>query len=72
MKTIAGLPVWAIHGANDNVVPVERGQQPADALNAQGGNARFTILTARDHYLTDMYAESEFYDWLLQNYKNSK
>ena len=70
MKTIASLPVWAIHGANDTLVPVERGQQPADALNAAGGNARFTSLVAHDHDLSDMYAEPDFYDWLLQYYKH--
>ena len=70
LKTIASLPVWAIHGANDLIVPVERGQQPADALSAVGGNARFTILAGRDHDLTDMYAETDLYDWLMQNYKH--
>ena len=71
MKSIAGLPVWAIHGGNDIVVPVERGQKATDALNAAGGSARFTILPAHGHDLTDMYAEVDFYDWLLQNYKHS-
>ena len=69
LKSLVNLPIWAIHGENDNIVSVERGRQPADALNALGGSARFTVLTARDHDLIDMYSEPEFYDWLMSNYK---
>ena len=72
LKTIASVPVWAIHGQNDGVVPVERGQQPVDALNAAGGRGRFTALHAHDHDLSDMYAEADFYDWLKQNYKHQR
>ena len=70
LKTLANVPVWAIHGQNDSVVAAERGQAPVDALNVAGGQARFTALLGHDHDITDMYAEVDFYDWLMRNYKH--
>ncbi len=44
MQSIKDIPVWAIHGADDKVVPLARGQKPVDELKAVGGNVKFTIL----------------------------
>ncbi len=67
LEAIKSLPVWAIHGADDTVVPFARGQQPADALEQLGGNVRFTILEGHDHDTwTDTYSDPAFYDWLFQ------
>jgi predicted esterase len=71
-KTYAGLaqikdlPVWAIHGAEDTAVPLERGRQPVEALQAAGGNVKFTVLAGHDHDTwTDTYSDPAFYEWLL-------
>ncbi len=65
---IKALPVWAIHGADDTVVPLGRGQVPVDALKAAGGNVKFTILPDHDHDTwTDTYSDPAFYDWLWQH-----
>jgi predicted esterase len=65
---IKALPVWAIHGAEDTVIPLARAQQPVDALKAAGGNIRFTVLEGHDHDVwTDTYSDPAFYDWLLQH-----
>ena len=37
------LPVWAFHGAEDPIVPLEQSQVLVDALQACGGNVRFTV-----------------------------
>jgi len=64
------LPVWAIHGADDEIIPLTYGQQPADALKKLGGNIQFTVLAGHDHDTwTDTYSDSAFYDWLLQHQK---
>jgi predicted esterase len=68
LDRIKSLPVWAIHGANDEVISLVRGQQPADALKQLGGNIRFTVLEEHDHDTwTDTYSDPAFYDWLLQH-----
>ncbi len=70
MERIKDLPVWAIHGAEDTVVPLTRAQQPVDALKAVGGNIQFTVLEGHDHDVwADTYSDPQFYDWLLQHQK---
>ena len=70
MKSIASLPVWAIHGADDPLIPVARGQQPVDALKAAGGKVRFSILPGHDHDVwSDTYTDPAFYDWLLEQHR---
>lgn len=65
---IKALSVWAIHGADDTVIPLAKAQQPVDALKAAGGNIRFTVLQGHDHDVwTDTYSDPAFYDWLLQH-----
>jgi predicted esterase len=68
LDRIKNLPVWAIHGADDSVVPLEKGQLPVDALKKLGGNIQFTILEGHDHDIwTDTYSDPAFYNWLLQH-----
>ena len=70
MKSIKDLPVWAIHGADDTVFSVAKGQQPVDALKEAGGNVQFTVLQGHDHDTwTDTYSDPKFYDWLLKHEK---
>jgi predicted esterase len=65
---IKDLPVWAIHGADDTVVPLAKAQQPVDALKEAGSHIRFTVLEGHDHDVwTDTYSDPAFYDWLLQH-----
>jgi predicted peptidase len=68
MKPIKDLPVWAIRGADDTVVPVAKARQPVDALKEAGNDVRFTVLPGHDHDVwTDTYSDPAFYDWLLQH-----
>ncbi len=68
MKSIKSVPVWAIHGVDDPVVPLSVGRKPADALKQAGGNIRFSVLSNHDHDVwTDTYLDPQFYDWLIQH-----
>ncbi|MBN2146223.1 MAG: hypothetical protein JW726_02500 [Anaerolineales bacterium] len=68
MEGIQALAVWAIHGADDTIIPLAWGQQPVDALIEAGGNVRFTVLEGHDHDVwTDTYSDAAFYDWLTQH-----
>ena len=67
MSSIRALPVWAIHGADDTVIPLRLAQQTVNALQSAGGNVRLTVLQNHDHDVwTDTYSDQAFYDWLLQ------
>ena len=64
---IRHLPVWAFHGENDSKVPVQKGQAMVDALQACGGNVRFTVYPGVEHdSWTQTYANPELYTWLLE------
>jgi predicted esterase len=67
MEGIEDLPVWAIHGSDDQVIPLVWGQQAADALQKAGANVRFSILEGYDHDVwTDTYSDPAFYEWFIQ------
>jgi predicted peptidase len=62
------LPVWAFHGARDTVVPLHRSEDMVRALEACGGNVRFTIYPEAKHdSWTPAYADPELYQWFLQH-----
>ena len=62
------VPVWAFHGAEDDVVKLEVGQRMVDALRACGGNVRFTVYPGVGHdSWTQTYDNPELYEWFLQH-----
>ena len=64
---LRNLPVWAFHGAQDDVVPLSGSKDMIDAIKAAGGNPRFTIYPQAGHdSWTETYANDEIYSWLLQ------
>ena len=65
-EKIKDVPVWAFHGGEDDIVPVERSQQMVDAVNAAGGNAKLTIYPGCSHdSWTQTYENKELYEWFL-------
>ncbi len=67
---IKDVPVWAFHGAKDNVVPVQRSEEMVDALKKCGGNVLFTVYPEADHdSWTETYNNPEVYSWLLKQKK---
>jgi predicted esterase len=70
LDRIVNVPIWAIHGSEDPVISLARGEQPVKVLKKMGGNIRFTILAGHDHDTwTDTYLDPKFYDWLLQHHR---
>ena len=61
------VPVWAFHGAQDPVVPLDGDQAMIDAIKACGGDARLTVYlyTGHDSW-NQAYADPELYTCLLQ------
>jgi len=61
------LPVWAFHGAKDDIVPIERSREMVDALTKAQGTAKLTVYPELGHdSWTATYDNPEVYKWLLE------
>lgn len=69
-KRIAGVPIWAFHGAKDSVVPLVRSEEMVAAVRAQGGEIELTVYPeARHDSWTETYENEELYAWMLAHRK---
>lgn len=65
---LGSLPVWAIHGAQDAVIPAEQSRTMVEALRSNDGTARLTINPDAGHDVwTGVYADPAVYNWLLSH-----
>lgn len=70
---IGDLPVWAFHGAKDNVVNPQKSKELVDAIIACKGNAKLTIYPEAYHdSWTQTYDNPEIYEWLLKQTKDQR
>jgi predicted peptidase len=66
-------PVWAFHGAKDDIVPLQRSQEMVDAVKANGREVKFTVYPELMHNSWDAaYADEELYKWFLSHKKTSE
>lgn len=62
----ARTPVWAIHGAEDQLIPSDRSKRLVEQLAAQGGKAFLTTLPGVGHDVwRRVFASPETFHWLL-------
>jgi predicted peptidase len=67
------MPIWAFHGAKDNLVPLKRSQEMIDAVKAAGGDVKFTVYPDLKHECwTRTYENEELYKWFLSHKTNKK
>ncbi|MEH1912072.1 prolyl oligopeptidase family serine peptidase [Nostoc sp.] len=67
-RKLKNLPVWAFHGAKDNVVPLKESEIMVSALKARDGNVKFTVYPEANHdSWTQTYNNPELYEWFLQH-----
>ncbi|WP_162051481.1 carboxylesterase family protein [Pontibacter pamirensis] len=72
-RHLAKMPIWAFHGAKDDVVPVEETLKMAKAVEAAGGHVKLTIYPNLKHdSWTETYNNPEIYDWFLEHQKEVK
>lgn len=65
-KPLASTPVWAFHGAIDDVVPVAETETMIAALRAAGAAPRITIVPEVGHGVwSRAYEDPEFAAWLV-------
>ena len=62
------VPVWAFHGAKDNVVPLRESEEMVESVKRSGGDAKLTVYPDANHdSWTKTYDNPEVYEWLLGN-----
>lgn len=67
------IPVWAFHGAKDQVVPLKESEDVIAAVKDFGGDAKLTVYPDVGHDAwTQTYENQELYDWFLKHRKNSE
>lgn len=67
---LANMPIWAFHGALDDIVLPEESVKMVRAVNKNGGNAKITIFPHADHNAWDpAYALDEMWDWMFSQSK---
>jgi predicted peptidase len=73
LGVIRQLPVWAFHGDQDMLVPVQGMVKTVEALKACDGNVKLTIYPGIGHNAADpAYADPELYRWLLCQRRQSE
>lgn len=61
----AKVPVWAFHGADDEVAPIARTRAMVEALRAAGGRVKFSEYSGEGHNIgRRVFAESSVLAWL--------
>ncbi len=65
VQVLRDIPIWAFHGAKDEVVPLSESQKMIDALTEHDIKAKLTVYPEADHdSWTETYDNPEFYKWL--------
>lgn len=66
-QAIGKTPVWVVHGADDDEVPVSESRNMVAALERIGGNVRYTEVPGAGHDVWDRaYADPKLVDWMLK------
>lgn len=64
------VPIWAFHGGRDDIIPVEAGQELVDAVNACGGDAKYTISPDMQIDVRfNVYSGPVLFEWFLSQSK---
>ncbi|MBR2903342.1 MAG: prolyl oligopeptidase family serine peptidase, partial [Clostridia bacterium] len=65
-ESIIHMPIYAVHGDLDDIVPVQESINMVEAVNRCGGDAKLQILEGVGHDAWNYaYASDELLDWLL-------
>jgi predicted peptidase len=69
-STIAHIPIWAFHGSDDPVKPVQATRAMIAALVAAGGTPWYTEIAGAGHYIwNSIYDKPALYAWLFSKHK---
>jgi len=66
------VPIWVFHGALDTVIPLVESAKLVQAIQACGGQVRFTVYPEAGHdSWSQAYATPELYSWMLKQSRRS-
>lgn len=66
------IPFWVFHGQRDKIVLVQQSEEMVQALEAAGGNVKYTVYPDAGHdSWTETYNNPYVYGWLLQQQSES-
>lgn len=73
-RTLVNMPLWLIHGALDESIPVSGSRQFMAWLNQYGGTkARYDELPEAGHMIhNEIYRKPEIWEWLLAQVRSGK
>ena len=64
-RRLAHIPSWIVHGARDDVIPVEQSRRMAAALRDAGTPVHYRELPEANHNAWDAaYADARLWQWL--------
>lgn len=65
-QALSTIPIWAFHGAQDNVVTLDKSKTMVDAIQLAGGDVKLTVYPEAAHdSWTETYKNPKLYEWLL-------
>ncbi len=68
LDRIRHVPVWAFHGARDNIVPLFESKRMVETLERMGGQAMLTVYPQAEHdSWTATYNNPKLYEWFLEH-----
>lgn len=71
VAALKNVPVWAFHGAKDDVVPLTASEEMVNTLGNCGGNVKLTVYPDANHdSWTETYNNPELYNWFLKHSKS--
>jgi len=70
-EELRSLPIWAFHGAKDNVVPLAESERMVEAVKRRGNDGvKLTVYPeARHDSWTEAYGDPKLYEWLLSHHR---
>jgi len=70
---LAALPTWAFHGAADPLVPLVQSEAMVRAIEAAGGQPKFTVYDGVGHdSWTAAYEDEAMWAWLFEQRRTAK
>lgn len=71
--TLKSVPIWAFHGAKDDVVKTADDEAMVQAIKACGGDIKFTVYPELGHAAWEpAYEDPKLYAWLLSHRRGNK
>lgn len=70
IRRILQMPMWVVHGTDDNVVNINRSREMVYALESAGAAPRYSELAGFGHNIWDAtYGDLELYNWMFNQSK---